>query len=100
MSTPTTEEIVAAATEKPSKSAAAKQKLSSPWASLFAIVIAVLWTIPTLGLFISSFRPEASVKGSGWWTWFTNPEFTLQQLRRGADAAATPTWRRTSSTRS
>ena len=77
MSTPTTEEIVASATEKPSKSAAAKQKLSSPWASLFAIVIAVLWTVPTLGLFISSFRPEASVKNSGWWTWFTNPEVTF-----------------------
>ncbi len=55
----------------------AHQKLSSPWASFAAIVIAVVWTIPTLGLFISSFRPEDDVKGSGWWTWFTNPSFTL-----------------------
>ncbi|MBA2464200.1 MAG: carbohydrate ABC transporter permease [Nocardioidaceae bacterium] len=55
----------------------AHQKLSSPWASFAAVVIAVLWTIPTLGLFISSFRPEDEVKGSGWWTWFTNPSFTF-----------------------
>ena len=46
-----------------------KKKLTSPWASLAAIVIAVLWTIPTFGLLISSFRPEDEVKTSGWWTW-------------------------------
>jgi alpha-glucoside transport system permease protein len=78
MSTPTTEDIVKQATQKETPAAAAKKKLSSPWASLFAIVIAVLWTIPTLGLFISSFRPEEAVKGSGWWTWFTDPEFTFE----------------------
>ncbi len=62
---------------KPGPASEAKAKLSSPWASLAAVVIAVLWTIPTLGLLISSFRPEADVKNSGWWTWFTNPSFTL-----------------------
>jgi alpha-glucoside transport system permease protein len=56
----------------------AHQRLSSPWASLAAIVIAVLWTIPTLGLFISSFRPEDDVKSSGWWTWFTDPGLTVE----------------------
>jgi alpha-glucoside transport system permease protein len=55
----------------------AHKKLSSPWASLAAIVIATLWTIPTIGLLISSFRPQASVQSSGWWTWFTNPELTF-----------------------
>ena len=55
----------------------AHRKLSSPWASLVAVSIAVLWTIPTLGLFISSFRPENDVKGSGWWTFFSNPSVTL-----------------------
>jgi alpha-glucoside transport system permease protein len=60
----------------------AHKKLSSPWASLAAVVIAVLWTIPTLGLLISSFRPEDEVKTSGWWTWFTNPSFTLDNYDR------------------
>jgi alpha-glucoside transport system permease protein len=42
-----------------------------------AILIAVVWTIPTIGLLISSFRPQQSINTSGWWTWFRNPEFTL-----------------------
>jgi alpha-glucoside transport system permease protein len=61
----------------PSRSAAARKKLSSPWASLAAIVIAVLWTIPTFGLFLSSFRPERDVQRTGWWTFFTNPDITF-----------------------
>jgi alpha-glucoside transport system permease protein len=55
----------------------AKKRLTSPWASLAAVVIAVLWTIPTAGLLISSFRPEGDVKSTGWWNWFTDPTFTL-----------------------
>jgi alpha-glucoside transport system permease protein len=59
----------------------AHKKLSSPWASLAAVVIAVLWTVPTLGLFISSFRPESDVKKSGWWTFFADPSVTLDNYR-------------------
>jgi alpha-glucoside transport system permease protein len=51
---------------------ATKGKLSSPWASLAAVLIAVFWTIPTFGLLITSFRPESDIKDSGWWTWFSN----------------------------
>ena len=54
-------------------SSQAKKKLSSPSASIFAVVIAVLWTLPTAGLLISSFRPEDDVKTSGWWTGLTGP---------------------------
>lgn len=55
----------------------AKTKLSSPWASGIAIVLAILWTIPTLGLFVTSFRPPADIATSGWWTILTNPGFTV-----------------------
>ncbi|MCW2741174.1 MAG: carbohydrate transporter permease [Blastococcus sp.] len=55
----------------------AKTKLSSPAASVIAIVIAVLWTVPTLGLLITSFRPELDIRRSGWWTLFTDPQFTV-----------------------
>jgi len=61
----------------PSRASAAKKGLTSPWASFAAIVIAVLWTIPTVGLLITSFRPERDVRNTGWWTVFTNPSFTL-----------------------
>ena len=61
-------------------SSSAKKALSSPWASLAAVVIAVMWTIPTAGLLISSFRPEDDVKSSGWWTGLTGP-FTLENYR-------------------
>jgi len=55
-----------------------KRKLTSSTASATALVIALLWTIPTAGLFISSFRPAEQIRTSGWWTFFTNPTFTLQ----------------------
>jgi alpha-glucoside transport system permease protein len=40
------------------------------------ILICVLWTIPTLGLLVSSFRPRDQVLSTGWWK--TDPtSFTL-----------------------
>lgn len=54
-----------------------KRNLTSPWATIGALIIAVAWTIPTFGLFISSFRPEEQVKSTGWWTIFANPELTF-----------------------
>ncbi|MFJ6532324.1 carbohydrate ABC transporter permease [Microbacterium sp. NPDC091662] len=56
----------------------ARKRLSRPWASVASIVIAVLWTIPTLGLFISSFRPRDQIQSSGWWTFFADPQVTLE----------------------
>ncbi len=55
-----------------------RKKLSRPWASVASILIAVLWTLPTLGLFISSFRPRDQIQSSGWWTFFSDPQVTLE----------------------
>lgn len=42
------------------------------------ILLVVAWLIPTLGLFINSFRPAAEVSSSGWWTSLLPPwDFTL-----------------------
>jgi alpha-glucoside transport system permease protein len=77
--TTTTPEVPATTTAPaPTAAEVAHTKLTSPWASFAAIIIATLWTIPTIGLFISSFRPEEDVKTSGWWTWFSNPNLTLE----------------------
>ena len=37
------------------------------------IVITVLWTIPTFGLFVTSLRPAQDVATTGWWTFFAHP---------------------------
>ncbi|MEV6304721.1 carbohydrate ABC transporter permease [Actinoplanes sp. NPDC051861] len=66
----------------------AKKKLTSPWASLAALIIAVLWTLPTFGLLISSFREERAIKTTGWWTFFSNPQFTLDNYRAVFDPDA------------
>ncbi|MGC5030420.1 carbohydrate ABC transporter permease [Micromonospora sp. DT229] len=58
-----------------------RKRLNSRTATVAAIVIAVVWTIPTFGLFISSFRPEAELKTTGWWTAFRDPQFTLQNYQ-------------------
>jgi alpha-glucoside transport system permease protein len=56
-------------------SIALRQK--SIWATLLAATIAILWTIPTLGLLITSFRPQSDIRRSGWWTVWQDPQFTL-----------------------
>ncbi|MFD9561000.1 carbohydrate ABC transporter permease [Streptomyces sp. NPDC059994] len=54
-----------------------RERLASRAFSVIAVVIAVLWTTPTLGLLLSSFRPEGEVKTTGWWTVFGSPHLTL-----------------------
>ncbi|MFG2057051.1 carbohydrate ABC transporter permease [Micromonospora sp. NPDC048930] len=58
-----------------------RKRLNSRTATLVSIVIALLWTVPTFGLFISSFRPEDQIKTTGWWTFFTDPQFTLENYQ-------------------
>jgi alpha-glucoside transport system permease protein len=36
-------------------------------------LIVAMWTIPTLGLFVNSFRPSSESSTSGWWTSLLNP---------------------------
>jgi alpha-glucoside transport system permease protein len=55
----------------------AKDIFSSPIAALFAWVLAILWTIPTFGLLVTSIRPEQDINTSGWWTFFTNPNVSF-----------------------
>ncbi|MCB2179961.1 carbohydrate ABC transporter permease [bacterium] len=60
------------------------QKKTFSFGSLFVylavFILAVVWFLPTLGLFVSSFRPADDVSSSGWWTVFTNPQETSLTL--------------------
>jgi alpha-glucoside transport system permease protein len=64
------------------RAVAARTKLSSPAASAIALLIAALWTVPTLGLFVTSFRPELDIRRSGWWTALSDPQFTLDNYNQ------------------
>ncbi|GAB2474118.1 carbohydrate ABC transporter permease [Jatrophihabitans fulvus] len=52
-------------TTKVGKTAAA---LNNPVASIIALVIGILWTIPTIGLLVQSFRDKEAQDTKGWWT--------------------------------
>ncbi len=56
---------------------AAHRRLSSPVATAIVVAITVLWTVPTVGLFITSIRPVWLSKGSGWWTIVTDRTVTF-----------------------
>jgi alpha-glucoside transport system permease protein len=53
------------------------------------VVVIVLWLIPTLGVLITSFRPEAQVDATGWWTalphLFDKTQWTFQNYRTALD---------------
>jgi alpha-glucoside transport system permease protein len=71
-----TEEAIEA--PRPPLSRRVKQRLTSRGATAAAIIIATLWTVPTFGLLISSFRPEDRIQDSGWWTFLGDFQFTLE----------------------
>ena len=39
--------------------------------------LVAIWSLPTIGMLVSSFRPEDEVKSSGWWTVVTDRSLTL-----------------------
>ena len=44
-------------------------------------VICLVWLIPTVGLFVSSFRPAADILSSGWWNIFPHRDWaTVEQI--------------------
>src|SRR3954454_4803664 len=45
-----------------------RKGLSNPFASGAALLIGVLWTIPTVGLLVQSFRGKHGQDTGGWWT--------------------------------
>ena len=66
---------------------------------LAVIVMCLLWVIPTLGLFVTSFRTRQAVNDSGWWTVFSPqpkavglPEYTQYcSACHGVDGNTIPT---------
>ncbi|MEX0787583.1 MAG: carbohydrate ABC transporter permease [Anaerolineales bacterium] len=40
---------------------------------IVVVLIALIWTLPSAGLLVSSLRPATDITGSGWWTVFSHP---------------------------
>jgi len=47
--------------------------------TVIVIAIGLLWSVPTFGLFVASFRPANLITSTGWWTGLVPPwSFTIQ----------------------
>lgn len=60
------------APSKPEKPKVSNERRSPSKFPIYLAVslLALLWTIPSIGLLINSFREPRSIRGSGWWTVF------------------------------
>ncbi len=62
----------------------------NPLVRISVFAIAFLWTLPTAGILISSFREENAIRGSGWWSILAHPFETSQwTLENYVDVLAT-----------
>jgi alpha-glucoside transport system permease protein len=61
-----------------------RKGLTNPVASSVAILIGVLWTVPTIGLLVQSFRDKHGQDTSGWWTFSGMTWDNYNQVTSGA----------------
>lgn len=57
----------------------------SPAAIIVMIVLALLWTLPTFGMLVTSFRSRTDAASSGWWAALVDPfetGWTLDNYQR------------------
>ena len=54
-------------------------------AQAFLLFLVVVWTLPTLGLFVSSIRDKDQLSISGWWTAFQSTERNIRMRLAGSD---------------
>jgi alpha-glucoside transport system permease protein len=77
----TTTTTSAAKVQQPLKGQAAvkavRKAFSSSLASAAAVFIGIIWTIPTFGLLVNSFRSREAAATTGWWEAFVHPSFSL-----------------------
>ena len=54
---------------------------SSKIATVVVWVTTIVWTIPTLGLFVTSFKTDKKILGEAWWISLLHPDFTLANYK-------------------
>ena len=85
-----------AETRPKTRSAKAKENLTSRWATAAAIIIATLWTIPTVALFMTALIPGDRYRTDAWWTVLGDGDLTFDNFTHvlfnsfGDSSTATP----------
>jgi alpha-glucoside transport system permease protein len=60
-----------------------RRLLDNSLLTTIVVIIGLLWSIPTIGLFVSSFRPGNLIKTTGWWTGLIPPwNFTIENYQQ------------------
>ena len=54
---------------------------SSKIATTIVWLITLVWTVPTLGLFVTSFKSDKKILNEAWWVSLFNPDFSLDNYR-------------------
>ena len=62
-----------------------KVKTGSLLAQALLLLLVVLWTLPTLGLLVSSVRDKDQLSITGWWTAFQSSESSVRLRLAGSD---------------
>jgi alpha-glucoside transport system permease protein len=67
---------------------------SSKIATTIVWVVTIIWTVPTLGLLVTSFKTDEKILNEAWWTSLLNPDFTFDNYKGvflGDDSASLST---------
>ena len=54
---------------------------SSKIATTIVWFITIIWTIPTMGLLVTSFKDDKKILGEAWWTTLLHPDFSLANYK-------------------
>ncbi len=63
-----------------------RRRTGAIFVNLALLLICILWTVPTLGLLVSSFRTRDDISDSGWWTVLPHSEYvSVNQIQLPQD---------------
>jgi alpha-glucoside transport system permease protein len=67
-----------------------QKRLGALFVNLTLLLLVLIWTVPTMGIFVSSFRNRDDIAASGWWNIFPHREYQAVQEINPADAGLNP----------
>lgn len=58
-----------------------RKLFSSKIATTVVWIVTIIWTVPTLGLLVTSFKTNEKILNEAWWTTLLNPNFTIANYK-------------------